>query len=86
MQKKYPIIRDVRGLGLLMGVELICPETDERATEEAERIMYSALEKGLSFKLIMGSILTLTPSLVITEAQMGEALQILDTCLKEISE
>ena len=86
LQEKYPIIRDVRGLGLLIGVELACPKTGARATEEAERVMYSALEKGLSFKLTMGSILTLTPALVITEAQMDEALQILDACLEELPE
>ena len=52
-------------------------------TEEAERAMYAALERGLSFKLTMGNILTLTPPLTITREQMDEALDILDASLAE---
>jgi 4-aminobutyrate aminotransferase len=46
--------------------------------------MYSALSKGLSFKLTMGNIITLTPPLTITEAQMNQALDILSESLAEI--
>ena len=48
--------------------------------------MYSALSKGLSFKITMGNIVTLTPPLTITEPEMDKALNILDGCLKEIEE
>jgi 4-aminobutyrate aminotransferase len=47
-------------------------------------VMYSALNKGFSFKITMGNILTLTPPLTITEAQMDEALRILDACFDEL--
>ena len=68
-----------------MGVELVRNrETRERAVEEAEQIMYSALAKGLSFKLTMGNILTLTPPLTITKAEMDRALDILDDCFEEV--
>jgi 4-aminobutyrate aminotransferase len=85
MMDEHPIIGSVRGLGLLLGVELIRNrETGERAVEEAERIMYRALAKGLSFKITMGNILTLTPPLTITKVEMDTALGILAECFKEV--
>ena len=84
MMENHPIIGDVRGLGLLMGMELVRDrDTRERATDEAEAVMYSALSKGLSFKTTMGNILTLTPPLTITRAEMDQALDILDESLTE---
>ena len=69
----------------MMGMELVKDrKTKEPATEEAEQIMYSALSKGLNFKVTMGSILTLTPPLTITTQQMDKALSILDQCLNEV--
>jgi 4-aminobutyrate aminotransferase len=84
LQRRYPIIGDVRGLGLLLGVEMIRPGSGERATDEAEHIMYAALERGLNFKLTMGNILTLTPALTITRGEMDEALAILGGCFAEL--
>ena len=54
------------------------------ATEAAEKVMYRALERGLSFKTTFGNVLTLTPPLTITAAQMNDALDILDDCLAAI--
>src|SRR5262249_5878126 len=82
---KHPLIGDVRGLGLLIGIELVRNRTTlERAKDEAERIMYLALSKGLNFKLTMGNIITLTPALTITRGQMDDALRILDECPTEV--
>ena len=82
LQRKHALVGDVRGLGLLLGVELVRDrQSRERATEEAEAVMYEALARGLSFKLTMGNILTLTPALTITEAEMAEAIGIIDECL-----
>ena len=53
----------------------------ELATDEAEAVMYRALSKGLSFKLTMGNILTLTPPLIITQKEMDQALMIIEECL-----
>ena len=86
MMNEHQIIGSVRGLGLLMGVELVRNrDTRERAQDEAEQIMYSALAKGVSFKLSMGNILTLTPPLTITIAEMDTALDILESCLAEVN-
>jgi 4-aminobutyrate aminotransferase len=72
----------VRGLGLLMGIELLRDNHAlTRASEEAEQIMYAALRRGLNFKVTMGNILTLTPALTITQAELDQALDILEGCL-----
>jgi len=46
--------------------------------------MYRALEKGLSFKITMGNILTLTPPLTIARSQIDEAIAILDACFADL--
>jgi len=77
--ERQPLIGDVRGLGLLLGVELVCDRaTRTRAVEEAEQVMYAALSRGLSFKVTMGNVLTLTPALTITMEEMQSALEILE--------
>ena len=84
MKRKHTVIGDVRGLGLLMGMELVKDRsTGERATDLAEDVMYRALAKGLSFKVTMGNVLTLTPPLTITGDEMDQALDILDISLTE---
>ena len=85
MMDTYEIIGEVRGLGLLMGVELVkSRETREPARDEAEQVMYDALSRGLNFKVTMGNILTLTPPLTITKAEMESALDILEECLAQV--
>lgn len=84
MKQEHPVIGDVRGLGLLMGIELVKDrQTGERATDLAEEVLYRALSKGLNFKLSMGNIITLAPPLNITHEQIDGALDILDACLSE---
>ncbi len=83
MMERHPLIGDVRGLGLFLGIELVRDRTTgERAIEEAEAVMYAALSRGLSFKLTMGNILTLTPALTITREEMDRALDIIEACLE----
>jgi len=81
MKSRHGLIGDVRGKGLLLGIELI--RDGKPATDAAERVMYAALQRGLNFKVTMGSILTLTPALTLTEKEMDQALTILDTCIGE---
>jgi len=85
MKDRYSLIGEVRGLGLMMGMELVKDrETKEPARAEAEQVMYSALAQGLSFKVTMGNILTLTPALTLSDEEMERALGILDACLTEV--
>ena len=85
MKKKHALIGDVRGRGCLFGAELVKDRhTKEPATDEAEKVLYKALEQGLSFKTTMGNVLTFTPPLIITEDQMHQAMDIIDRCLTEV--
>jgi 4-aminobutyrate aminotransferase len=82
MRGRHRLIGDVRGRGLLLGIELVTDRTSRApAREAAERVLYRALSRGLSFKTTMGNVLTLTPPLITTRAQMDDALDILDACL-----
>jgi 4-aminobutyrate aminotransferase len=82
IKAKHAIVGDVRGLGLLLGIELVADRTTKTpANAEADKVMYRALEKGLSFKTTFGNVLTLTPPLTVTQAQMDRALDIMDDCL-----
>ena len=86
MQQRQPLIGDVRGIGLLLGVELVRNRaTGERAIDEAERVMYAALERGLNFKISMGNVLTLAPPLTIETADLDAAFAILESCIAEVS-
>lgn len=85
MKARHPLIGEVRGLGLMMGMELVTDQKDQTpARAEAEQIMYSALAQGLSFKVTMGNILTLTPALTISQEEMDRALDVLEACLTEV--
>jgi 4-aminobutyrate aminotransferase len=86
MQSRHPLIGDVRGLGLLLALELVRDRiSKEPASEEAEAVMYLALDRGLSFKVTSGSILSLIPPLTITRQELDRALDIVDECLTEVA-
>ncbi len=84
MKQRQPAIGDVRGRGLLLGIELVeSRETKAPAKDLAERVLYRALDAGLSFKTTMGNVLTLTPPLTVSEGQMLKALAIIDRAIAE---
>ncbi len=83
MVGRLSLAGEARGLGLMLGLELQDCGTIQ-AVDAAERVLYAALSKGLSFKLTMGKIITLTPPLTITAAEMNQALDILEACLSEV--
>lgn len=80
LQEKHACIGDIRGLGLLIGVELVLPD-GSRALDLAEKVMYTCLDLGLSFKISMGNVLTLTPALTISYEELDEGLDILDRAI-----
>ena len=84
LRRRYPLVREVRGLGLLLGLVLTRAD-GSKAVDEAEAVMYAALRRGLSFKTTMGNILTLTPPLTLTEAQLDDAIAMLDASLAEVT-
>jgi 4-aminobutyrate aminotransferase len=79
MKKKFNLIGDVRGTGLLWGIELVTDRTTkEKAIREAEEIMYDCLKNGLSFKVSKGNVLQLSPPLTISRTALEDALGILN--------
>lgn len=78
---RYSIVGDLRGLGLMQGVELVKDrDTREPATEEAGTIVANALRRGL---IMLGegpslNILAIVPPLTITEEQLDHTLDILE--------
>jgi 4-aminobutyrate aminotransferase len=85
LQKRFRLIGDVRGKGLMIGVEIVKdPETKEKAIEERNRIIQTCFEKGL---LILGcgeNVIRLSPPLIITQREADIALTILSEALKKV--
>ena len=81
MQRRCPQVGDVRGIGLLLGVELVDPATRAPARELAEAVLYRCLEQGLSFKVGQGNVLVLSPPLVIGEQDLARALDIVEAAI-----
>ncbi|MBN8860301.1 MAG: aspartate aminotransferase family protein [Sphingobacteriales bacterium] len=86
MKEKYSLIGDVRGIGLLWGIELVKDRnTKEKAIEESEFILYDCLSNGLSFKISQGNVLQLSPPLIITRQQLKEAVTIVESAIAKAS-
>ena len=83
MMDRHISIGDVRGRGFLIGIDLVKDRsTKEPAHDLAEEVFYRCLDNGLSFKISMGSVLTLYPSLVTTKDQMETALGVIDAAIE----
>jgi 4-aminobutyrate aminotransferase len=84
LERTYPIIGDVRGLGLMLAVEIVKDkETKAYAPEERDSIIQRAFSKGL---LLLGcgrNAIRFCPPLILTKDDADIALSIFETCLKE---
>ena len=77
-----PLVGDVRGRGLMLGVEIVKDRTTrEENHEAAERIFYRCLEGGVSFKISQGCVLTLSPPLVISREDLDRALDVVEQAI-----
>jgi 4-aminobutyrate aminotransferase len=84
LKSRFPEIGDVRGRGLVLGIELVHDRAGmEPDNDLAEATLYAALDRGLSFKTTMGNVLTLTPPLTIAEAEMLRALDIIAAAIED---
>ncbi|MHB8771990.1 MAG: (R)-1-hydroxy-2-aminoethylphosphonate ammonia-lyase [Syntrophales bacterium] len=85
MAGRHRLIGSVTGIGLHIGIDLVRDrQTKERASREAEAIMFRCMERGLAFKTIDGNIITLRPALVITREELDWALDLLDEAIGEV--
>ena len=86
LQGKHTMIGDVRGRGLMIGVELVRSRaTKERAVEERNAVVQAMFRRGV---LILGAgrnSIRFAPPLVITKAQATEVLRLFDEALTEVT-
>jgi 4-aminobutyrate aminotransferase-like enzyme len=88
MMKSHEIIGDVRGRGLLMGVELVKDrKTKAYATEECGQLMELCKDKGLLIGKggLFGNVARLAPPLSISKDQITHMLKILDEAFHELA-
>lgn len=84
MKARHATVGDVRGRGFLLGIEFVTDRaTKNPANDLAEEVFYRCLDGGLSAKITMGNVLTLTPPLVLTREQLDSAIDIIATAISE---
>jgi len=86
---KYPLIGDVRGMGLMQGIEMVRDrETKEPATQEVAHLFEATRERGLLIGKggLYGNALRIAPPLVATKDDIDMALEILDHAFAEVQE
>lgn len=85
LKDKHPLIGDVRGKGLMIGIECVKDRTTkERAIEERDAVVDAAFFRGL---LVLGAgknTIRLSPPLVLSKDQADTAVRILDEALSEV--
>src|SRR5687767_1018529 len=85
LQKKHPLVGDVRGKGLMIGIELVrSTQTKERAPEERTALVQAMFRRGV---LVLGAgknALRLAPPLVLSKDQADSVLAVLDEALTEV--
>lgn len=88
IQKKYPIIGDVRGMGLALGIELVRdPQTKEPAPAETEAVIEHAIRRGLALIPpigFYGNVIRFAPPLTITEETALTGLDIFEGALTDL--
>ncbi len=87
MKKRHELIGDVRGLGLMLGVDLVKDrETKERAYDEARKVVWRAYELGLIVAFLQGNVLRIQPPLTIEEELLDEGLERLEEAIEDVEE
>ena len=87
LQSKHEMIGDVRGLGLIVGLELVKDlKTKEPAKEEAVKVCYRAYEKGVFtwFDGVYSNVFRLMPALTVTEEEIDNGLERLEDAVKDV--
>src|SRR5579875_252621 len=87
LKEKHPLIGDVRGKGLMQGVELVKDRTTkEPAPQETNQVMERAKEHGLLVGKggLYSNVLRIAPALNVSKADVDEAIQMLDKAFAEV--
>ena len=75
LQQRFPVIKEVRGLGLIWGLEL---------TQDGTPVVTACRERGLLINCTQGNILRLLPPLIVTKEEIDRGLEILAAALEAI--
>jgi 4-aminobutyrate aminotransferase len=86
LQGRHALIGDVRGKGLMIGIELVRDrQTKERAVEERNALVQAMFRRGV---LVLGAgknAVRLAPPLLLSKAQADSVLKVLDEALTDVS-
>lgn len=85
MMVDHKMIGDVRGVGLMVGVEMVKDkDTKEPAKKEAEEVMTRCFRKGVALVTCGVSTIRMMPPLLITQELVNSSLEIFEGCLSEV--
>ncbi len=87
LQRKHPVLGDVRGMGLMQGLELVKDRTTkEPAPQETAQLMEECRRRGLLIGKggLYGNVIRMSPPLNISKADVDEAIHILDEALAAV--
>ena len=87
IKEKGPVIGDVRGMGLVYGIELVKDkETKEPSRELTVKAMDLVAEHGVLIGSVgvFGNVIRVAPPLVISEEEANESLDIMETVLMKL--
>jgi 4-aminobutyrate aminotransferase len=88
LQKKYPLIGDVRGMGLMQALELVTDrESKTPALVETARLLEAAREEGLLIGKggLYGNVIRISPPLNIRKSDVDEFIRLLDVSLAKVA-
>ncbi|MFQ5576636.1 MAG: aminotransferase class III-fold pyridoxal phosphate-dependent enzyme, partial [Anaerolineae bacterium] len=89
LQEKYPLIGDVRGKGLMLGVELVKDRrTKEPASQEVNYLFEQTRRRGLLIGKggMYGNVLRVAPPMIATRDHVDAALEIFDHAFAQVQE
>lgn len=84
MVRQSPMLTAARGMGLYWGLE-VASHGSASANDIADRMLYACLERGLSFKIGGGNVITLCPPMTVTLEELNHAMSILADAVAEVT-
>ncbi len=81
-----PIVKDVRGRGLMLGMDLVHPKTGKLLDRTVTREIFEALLAKGVLSMVYSAEVRINPPLVIEESDALEALGLMETALRDASE
>ena len=86
LQERFPVIGDVRGMGLMIGIELVGDDGITPTANKAEAVREFCLQEGVLVGVggVYGNVVRIQPPLVITRTQLDSALDVLERALSDV--